>query len=93
MSDSEDLVEMPEDGDDLFGESDVGEILPASDKEAGSDDEGDRTRAYGGTFGDYDDQGDQGDAFHEERVIEAVQVHRHRIPKATDGTVCAVLQN
>lgn len=81
MSDSEDLVEMPEDGDDLFGESDNGDALPGSDRDAGSDnDAGDRTRAY-------EDDDDQPAAFHEDRVIESVEVHRHRIPKPQDGVV------
>ncbi|KAL0939092.1 RNA polymerase-associated protein leo1 [Colletotrichum truncatum] len=82
MSDSEDLVELPEEDDeeDLFGDepaddvqedrSRAGSERAVSDRDA-AEDEG--AFDYGQTSADY-----------ETKVIEAVEMQRHRIPKAKD---------
>ncbi|KAM0280365.1 hypothetical protein ACHAQH_004078 [Verticillium albo-atrum] len=84
MSDSEDLAEIPEipeeGADDLFGDSDDNDILPASDRELNSDDDETPARRA-----DVDDQDD--DHYHSTQnfVVEDSQVSRHRIPQPKNG--------
>lgn len=86
MSDSEELVELPEDEEeeeDLFGDE------PADDAQddrsrAGSERAGsDQDDAEGGAR-DYDTTAA---ADYRTKVIEAVEVQRHRVPKAKDQRV------
>lgn len=85
MSDSEDLVELPEEDDeeDLFGDE------PADDAQE------DRSRAgseRAASDQDADEDGERFDAAptttdYETKVIEAVEMQRHRIPKAKEQRV------
>ncbi|ROT36871.1 hypothetical protein SODALDRAFT_352106 [Sodiomyces alkalinus F11] len=94
MSDSEELNEIPEDaGSDLFGETDDEDILPRSERGAGSDE--DEAREGRGEAGDDDDEKRVGSDDDEDRqsvdvqnkVVESVEVQRHRVPKTGDGTL------
>lgn len=79
MSDSEDPVDVPEGGDDLFGEESDNE-RPLSDHEL-EDDDDDRQRD--------EDRGGEDDGpveFKQTRVQDQV-VYRHRVPKPKDGVV------
>ncbi|KAF9879314.1 hypothetical protein CkaCkLH20_03547 [Colletotrichum karsti] len=82
MSDSEELVELPEDeeGDDLFGD------------ELADDVQEDRSRAGSERAASDQDAGEDGERFdaaptstdYETKVIEAVEMQRHRTPKAKE---------
>lgn len=85
MSDSEDIIDLPEEGgDDLFGDegdevmSDQGNVL--SDRDLESDREDDRDRIE-----------DEDDYPREDRdsqhLAESIPLYRHRIPKSKDNTV------
>ncbi len=81
MSDSEDIVDLPDEGgDDLFGDDDVNDVISERDL---SDHESDQEREHGGA-------GDYGDAEPEEfreKTYMTVPMYRHRTPKSNDGTV------
>jgi hypothetical protein len=84
MSDSEDPVDLADDGgDDLFGDdldeagSEPGNVL--SDKDLASDQDDDLEPRD-------EDGGDQPEV--REKVIYGVEMFRHRIPKSKNGTVC-----
>ncbi|VBB72428.1 Putative protein of unknown function [Podospora comata] len=85
MSDSEDIIDLPEEGgDDLFGDegdevmSDQGNVL--SDRDLESDREDDRDRIE-----------DEDDYPREDRdsqhLAESIPLYRHRIPKSKDNTL------
>ncbi|KLU85032.1 hypothetical protein MAPG_04064 [Magnaporthiopsis poae ATCC 64411] len=79
MSDSEDPVDVPEGGDDLFGEESDNE-RPLSDHELDDDDD-DRQRD--------EERGGEDDGpveFKQTRVQDQV-VYRHRVPKPKDGVL------
>ena len=85
MSDSEELVDIPEDGgDDLFGDegddaiSETGNVL--SDRELESEKEDDDLEVH--RRGD-----DEEPREFREKLISDVPLYRHRIPRSKDGTV------
>ncbi|KAL2756299.1 hypothetical protein ACRALDRAFT_1076441 [Sodiomyces alcalophilus JCM 7366] len=89
MSDSEELNEIPEDaGSDLFGESDDEDILPGSER--GDQDEG-QGEGEAGDEGEKragsDDEEDETSVEVQNKVVESVEVQRHRIPKTQNGTL------
>lgn len=86
-SDSEDPVDLPDEGgDDLFGDDDGGDDAASksdrgralSDRDLASD-QGDD---YGGVIDD-----DGGSPQTRNKVVMSVPMYRHRIPKAKDGQV------
>lgn len=83
MSDSEEPLDLVDEGDDLFGdEDDAGGSPPAqvlSDKDLDSDAErADDVVGYGS---------DEEALRHQDKVIASIQVFRHRTPRSKDGTV------
>ncbi len=107
MSDSDDPIDLPEDGgDDLFGDdadeeeaqSDQGRVL--SDGDLASDRDGDdRGARYGlgrdGVDDEDDDDGDDDDdddnQMTEQRYVLPVPMYRHKTPKSKDGSVSLLL--
>lgn len=102
MSDSEELNEIPEDaGSDLFGESDVDDVLPGTEEERGSgsdqdetrekegreDGEGEASDEEGEKRAGSDEEEDEASVEVQKKVVESVEVQRHRIPKTKNGTV------
>ncbi|KAK3942720.1 Leo1-like protein-domain-containing protein [Diplogelasinospora grovesii] len=101
MSDSEELVDIPEDDvagdeDDLFGDGEDGidalsEIADEekSDRDVASDreddDDGGRHDRRGGD--DEDGEGEGGATEFREKLVSDVPMYRHRIPKSTDGSL------
>lgn len=92
-SDSEDPVDLPDDGgDDLFGDDDGGDDAASqsdrgralSDRDLASD-QGDD---YGGVIDD-----DGGSPQTRNKVVMSVPMYRHRIPKAKDGQVSGHLSD
>lgn len=90
MSDSEDQVDfVDEEGDDLFGDGDDGDVeiqseprQALSDKDLASDNEADDRYGRGD---DDDDMADQAQT--RDTLIASVVAHRHKIPKSKDGSV------
>ncbi|KAK4230569.1 hypothetical protein QBC38DRAFT_469092 [Podospora fimiseda] len=88
MSDSEDPVDIADEGgDDLFGDEDVDDVgspadNAASNRDVASDREDDDLG--GRTQGDYDDEEEQELA---DLVVTDVPLYRHRIPKSKDGSL------
>ncbi|MBE3041319.1 hypothetical protein IMZ48_01785 [Candidatus Bathyarchaeota archaeon] len=87
MSDSEDPIDLQEEGDDLdlFGDDDEGQSgspppQVLSDNDADSD--GHASAAHG-----YDSDRDQDALDHQDKVIAGIQIYRHRMPKTKDGLV------
>lgn len=85
MSDSEDPIDVPDEGgDDLFGDEDddaISEIEKAlSDREIVSDREDDDVDAR------RHDEGEEPREFREKLVVE-VPLYRHRTPRSKDGGV------
>ncbi|WQF78027.1 Putative leo1-like protein [Colletotrichum destructivum] len=82
MSDSEDLVELPEeDEEDLFGDEPADDVLEDRSR-AGSERDAASDQDAGEGYGRDDEVPASTD--YETRVIEAVEMQRHRIPKAKD---------
>jgi RNA polymerase-associated protein LEO1 len=84
MSDSEDPIDVPDDGgDDLFGDDDDDAISQKenvlSDRELASDREDDGADARGR-------EDEEPQEFREQLVAE-VPLYRHRIPRSKDGGV------
>ncbi|KAJ1331084.1 RNA polymerase-associated protein LEO1 [Microdochium nivale] len=90
MSDSEDQVDfVDEEGDDLFGDGDDGDVeiqseprQALSDKDLASDNEADDRYGRGD---DDDDMADQAQT--RDTLIASVVAHRHKIPKSKDGSI------
>lgn len=83
MSDSDEPLDLVDEGDDLFGDEDDAGGSPnaqvLSDKDLDSDAErGNDVGGYGS-----DDEAPR----HQDKVIASIQVFRHRAPKSKDGTV------
>lgn len=87
MSDSEDPIDpLDEGGEDLFGDEGDDEVASTKervldDDELASDPEGDNY----GQYRNYDDE--QPPQETKDRVVSAIQMYRHRIPKPKDGAV------
>ncbi len=83
MSDSEDHIDSPDAGDDLFGDGDSGasdQEQPLSDHGLDSDhDEGQQR------YGDDEAEGDSPET--KAKIVMDVKMFRHRTPKPQDGTV------
>ncbi len=89
MSDSEEIVDLPEDGDsgaeDLFGDAIIQDEISERDlSEHESDRDHDGTRAV-----DYGDD-DQEPAAFREKTVMTVPMYRHRIPRSDNGTVSLI---
>ncbi|SPN97075.1 related to LEO1 Extremely hydrophilic protein [Cephalotrichum gorgonifer] len=89
MSDSEDPVDLHDDGgDDLFGDDDdlAGSPLPQvlSDKDLDSDAE------QANDAGGYDSDRDLDAPRHEDKVIAGIQIYRHRTPKTKNGMLASL---
>ena len=79
---------MPDEGgDDLFGDDDDQDNAGSDRGRAASD--GD----LGSDLDDLEPRGEDGYDTREvrEKVIYGVEIFRHRTPKSSDGTVCAIL--
>lgn len=93
MSDSEELIDDPDAGDDLFGDGDgddnLDEILSQSDRGGHALSDGDLESDHGERRRDYDDEMGEDDepAAHRDLTIMSVPMYRHRVPKASDGQV------
>ncbi|KAK7414302.1 hypothetical protein QQX98_006819 [Neonectria punicea] len=87
MSDSEDPIDpLDEGGEDLFGDEGDDEVASTKervldDDELASDPEGDNY----GQYRNYDDE--QPPQETKDRVVSAIQMYRHRIPKPKDGAL------
>lgn len=88
MSESEDPVDIPDDGaDDLFGDGDeaVSDADNAvSDREAASEKDDDEADAR---IHDDHDEDDEGPRHFREKLVSEVPLYRHRIPRSKDGGV------
>lgn len=86
MSDSEDPLDLhDEEGDDLFGDEDKDGSPPPqvlSDRELDSDQDRPMENNNEGYGSDADAPR------HQDKVIAAIELFRHRTPKSKDGTVC-----
>ncbi|KAL2154875.1 hypothetical protein VTH82DRAFT_3551 [Thermothelomyces myriococcoides] len=86
MSESEDPVDIPDDGaDDLFGDGDeaVSDADNAvSDREAASEKDDDEADAR---IHDDHDEDDEGPRHFREKLVSEVPLYRHRIPRSKDG--------
>ncbi|KAK3337221.1 Leo1-like protein-domain-containing protein [Cercophora scortea] len=87
MSDSEDLVEIPEDGgDDLFGDDGGDDDNPLSEVEnALSDRDLDSDRDDDDEDGRHRGRDGHAPQEYREKLVQAVPMYRHRIPKSKDG--------
>ncbi|KAI0136730.1 Leo1-like protein-domain-containing protein [Xylariales sp. AK1849] len=87
MSDSEDPVDLPDEGiDDLFGDDDGNEAQSDNERALSGgdlDSDKDDREQYGGDDMDMDQQ----DAVVKDRLIMNIQMYRHRTPKSKDGTL------
>ena len=87
MSDSEDPIDAVDDvDDDLFGDDDGGDAISEvenglSDRELASDREDD------GAGGRHDRAGSEEATEFREKLVSAVPLYRHRIPRSSDGSV------
>ncbi len=85
MSDSEEIVDLPDEGgDDLFGDDDVEDVISERDL---SEHESDQEKDYGRGAGDRSEF-EQDRAEFREKTYLTVPMYRHRIPRSSDGTVC-----
>lgn len=93
MSDSDDIIDLPEDGgDDLFGDADDGaqseEERVLSDRELASEHDGDSQGAHDDIGqGGHGDEEDNDNEMTEQRFVLPVPMYRHKIPKSKDGSV------
>ena len=92
MSDSEDPVDLHEEGDDLFGDGDEdqsGSPPPQvlSDKDLDSD------TGHANAAQAYDSDRDHDAPDHQDKVIAGIQIYRHRMPKTKDGMVGRIYPN
>lgn len=92
MSDSDDLVDLPDDGgDDLFGDADEGAQSDAermlSDHDLPSEHDGDTQGARDGMGQDEADDDDNDNQMTEQRFVLPVPMYRHKTPKSKDGSV------
>jgi len=85
MSDSEELVELPEEEDDLFGDEPADEVLEDRSRAGSERDDAASDQDAGEGYGRDDEAPAITD--YETKVIEAVEMQRHRIPKAKDQRV------
>ncbi len=85
MSDSEEIVDLPDEGgDDLFGDDDVEDVISERDL---SEHESDQEKDYGRGAVDRSEF-EQDRAEFREKTYLTVPMYRHRIPRSNDGTVC-----
>lgn len=90
MSDSEDLVDLNEEGgDDLFGD-DSPSGSPAPDSPAPevlSDRDLDSDVDQANEVGGYESNQDADEPGHQEKVVAGIQIYRHRTPRTKEGRV------
>ncbi len=87
MSDSDDRIDSPEGGDDLFGD---GDSDAASDQEQPLSDHGlDSDHDEGQRYEGDDKEGGAHEVKTKTKTIMRVQLFRHKVPKPHDGTVWA----
>lgn len=91
MSDSDEPIDLPDEGgDDLFGDDGDGDIPQSeperahSDRELASDHDDDD---HDGNRGDYGQDTQDGMGLEVERTVMEVGVFRHKAPKNKDGAV------
>jgi RNA polymerase-associated protein LEO1 len=96
MSDSEELIDdLPDAGDDLFGDGDgddnLDDVLSQSGRGGHALSDGDLASDHGGQRNDYDDEMREDDEpVHRNETIMSVPMYRHRVPKPADGQVRAI---
>ena len=94
MSDSEDPVDLPEEGgDDLFGDGggDDDDVLSQSDK-GRSPGDNDALSDHGGGYGELLEE-DYETPQVKNKVVMSIPMYRHRIPRSKDGQVSRITFN